>query len=335
MPIRAAPVSDESIPPIRLRIRPRRPPLPAPSACPSTFPTSSAAVNSSNQDATDITKRSIRQLRVAFEETPLKLRELEEGWRARRIRVLGEMTDQTVLVRGESRDGALMVSGVASIHQQRGLSKEPGNLPEFTCPIRRVSRNDIPTAKVLHIGPLRNAPTYAVVARPTRDPPEMQSVIRKIPIATAPPTPPASPRSSLRRPSSPPLVGPSVAPAGRPTAPHTALPILAQPLPPTSHPIPVSRGSPKDTIHVESHPSATELVISLKSGKQVIQVLRGGLEVVLDDRTLRSDEQSHWDIRQRKEWEMVQSLVERVKRSTPRVRALHQGGYPSLTSTSS
>jgi len=302
MPIRAAPVSDESIPPIRLRIRPRRPPLPAPSAWPSTFPTSSAAVNSSNQDATDITKRSIRQLRVAFEETPLKLRELEEGWRARRIRVLGEMTDQTVLV---------------------------------TCPIRRVSRNDIPTAKVLHIGPLRNAPTYAVGARPTRDPPEMQSVIRKIPIATAPPTPPASPRSSLRRPSSPPLVGPSVAPAGRPTAPHTALPILAQPLPPTSHPIPVSRGSPKDTIHVESHPSATELVISLKSGKQVIQVLRGGFEVVLDDRTLRSDEQSHWDIRQRKEWEMVQSLVERVKRSTPRVRALHQGGYPSLTSTSS
>lgn len=168
--------------------------------------------------------------------------------------------------------------------------------------------------------PLKSVAEYPVLARRhliTRS--KGAAVTPSLLMQAAPPTPPTSPRTHQHRLVSPPL--PEIIPlTAGPSPPRCDfLPIIAHPLAPTSHPIHNYSDSRKATILVSPLDSFNELVISMNHGKRTMEVLRGGQEVVMGGTRLCLNRQSTWGSKEKKEWETIHALVDRVKRSTPRV----------------
>ena len=292
MPIAAPSQLDASQPPTRFRDRLR----PQPAAGPSTLNARPFGQRQPNTTSADVTRLpSIRHLRVAFEETPPKLRELEQGWRARRKRVLDDVTQATQdRMTGSSYEGL----GIGEARLDEGddmvLSRQQHTALNTSSRPRPANAEIEPTQHIM-TGPLRAVPIPAPLPTPPASPP--------IPVIRA-----VSPRTG------------SILPTARQHHHHElAKPILAHPLPPSAHPIPISRRSRRETIRVSPLEWSTELVISLELGKREIRIMRGGKRVAFGDRELLLDDQGGWGKTDWEEWEMVQALVDRVKRATPRV----------------
>ncbi|OCF32467.1 hypothetical protein I316_05894 [Kwoniella heveanensis BCC8398] len=117
-------------------------------------------------------------------------------------------------------------------------------------------------------------------------------------------------------------------------------PILADPLPPTLRPVPISKAD-SDTIYVHPLSSPLELTLHLQGGRR-IEVYRGGLEVRLSDRRytegeeekqdeepekvrtvegrmMKLEESDYWTKEERTDWANLAGVVEGFKRITPRV----------------
>lgn len=308
---------DNTSVPTRLNTRPRPLLSQSPTAGPSTFLKPVSLPIRPRTSKNDVTAApNIRQLRIAFEETPAKLRELEQGWRARRRRVLGDVTEiKQIPAAGSSRQIPSEISEVAlSARETDPIGDQPESPRQVHRPRRRISGSNPATYRVM-------PPRTQELPSAHRDEvplgrPGSSHISLRVPVA--PPTPPASPPTPPRQPGLSPHSQRIVEP-GSPARLNRIHPIMAQPLPPTSHPVPISRSTPRDTIRVLPFGSPIELAISLHSGRRKIVVLQGGLELNLEGEAVRLVEQKAWGRRERKEWEMVQALVERVKRSTPRV----------------
>ena len=322
MPLIAPPTTSaggNSVAPFRRRVRLRERSLPKLAAEAPSQSKQSTVIEASgtSADAGSPRKSSIRQLRVTFEETPLRLRDLEERWRARRRRVLG-------IVNNEARQSRTTES--SRMHRQEGLEiQAPNAVISQAIPVglgeqARYSGSTaqlLPPASGAHVALSSGVQTRHLLHQQIS-----QNVMastyttrRAMSFATAPPTPPTSPSSSLRRLNPPPQDTSCVFPADRPAA----QPILAHPLPPTTFPIPLWQKSSKDTIHIQPPDSQNELVISLGTSKRSVIVTRGGLEIIVGNHVVRLLAYSAWGKRERKEWEIVLALVERVKQRTPRV----------------
>jgi hypothetical protein len=215
------------------------------------------------QDITHTESPTVKQIRIAFEQTPSKLRAAEQGWRERRKEIIKRI--QPVQT---------------SVVPEKGL--KVGHQAEY------------PAVK-------RTSPEVVVSAKPT----------------TSPPTPPQTPPTSQ--------AGPPYQETDRSDAP---LPILAYPLAPTLTGISLGRGGSLSI----PHPSSP-YEVKVRIGKQRISVLRGGhiLEMGMkgEQRTICRKDYRIWSSRERKQWEMVQDLLEQVKRKTPRVSGSR--GVPGCT----
>lgn len=320
MPSAASSTADGPFTPARSRVR-LRPLLPFALGSPPK-PTASVAAKGKDHQPSDVTALpSIAQLRIAFEETPTRLRELEEGWRARRRRMLGDITCEATQLPVAGGSQPNTKCGKISSETRRAAKTGRRELESLSLalPARRLERQPAAKASLAVDANSRVSPSPGPPFAPAlkREP---RPIIRTLPIIIAPPTPPASPPSPPRR-TIPPYTVPtasSVIPGfkvagGLPT-------ILAHPLPPTSYPIPISRSTPRDTIHVQPLNSPYELIFSLDHGRRKVSVVRGGEEIALRDKVVSLRMQHLWDPKERKEWEMVAALVQRVKRGTPRVR---------------
>jgi hypothetical protein len=205
-------------------------------------------------DKSVVESHTVKQIRIAFEETPIKLRIAEQGWKERRKIALEHRE-----VKGRSGAECTKI-------------KEPD-----------VGRGKQRLGEDGLVG-------QGLLASPT-----------------PPHTPPHKryPIEPLVRPKLPEdLKG-----DGLPR------PILAFPLPATSSPISLARD-----VHL-SIPCPTsgkhELVLHLQDRQ--ISVLRGGEILETGGIRLHRAEYGMWCPDGRKQWDMVWSLVERIKRKTPRV----------------
>ena len=299
----------------RRRVRPHRSPLEL-AAEHSSQNNQSTAIGESGKPTTieDVRRTSIKQLRVTLDETPQRLKELEEKWRARRRGVSQLVTNEASQPRltGSSRTrGQDRLLPVGFGQRLRSSGSIANVLPSAT--VARVA----PKSEVQTRHPPRVGTSGDVM-------PSVHHTRRAVSFATAPPTPPPSTPSSSCRLEPPPQKTSFVLPAGQP-APR---PILAHPLPPTTFPIPIGPKSSKNTIHIRCPESRNELVISLRASARSMVITRGGMELTVGDHVVRLLEHSAWGKRERKEWEMVLALLERVKRATPRVSSsLDQKGY--------
>jgi hypothetical protein len=201
-----------------------------------------------------VESHTVKQIRIAFEETPIKLRIAEQGWKERRRIAL------------EHREVKAQLGAESTKIREPGVGKGKQSLGEVGLVGRRL---------------------------------------------LAPPTPPHTPPHERYR----------VKPLERPKLPEDLKgdgrprPILAFPLPATSSPISLGRD-----VHL-SIPSPTsgkyELVVHLQDRR--ITVLRGGEVLDTGGIRLHRSENVTWSRDGRKQWDMVWSLVERIKRKTPRV----------------
>jgi hypothetical protein len=295
-------MSDHADPPLRHRTRRLKP-----------IPTSSPAQQKGPR-LTDLQSTRIISisrtgaLKAAFEETPLRLRELEQGWRARRRIVLGDIeqdgdpvrrdSDETKLVRGQWTDAAL----------------KPG--------------------RDVYSGSSRGGE----VRRPGGTRPSLRPAVQVISPPTPPPTPPIPnthlPRTLDQYPN-------DYLPRGNQIlhTPHSPLPIRSHPLPPATYPMPLTTSS-KSTIQIlpipALHPShdrtstTGRIEIRIKLPTRTIETTNNGTTLSI---TPPSNSSRH--IRTRtldlagwkelgkgdlKDWLMVYDVIEGFKRKTPRVR---------------
>lgn len=186
------------------------------------------------------TSASIARIRTAFQDTPLRLRELEEGWREKRKRVLGHGAETPI------RDGIPAPGQARKAEVGGGVGGDR---------MRRKRREDI------------RAPVRAAV-RPITPPP------------TPPPSPsraklPQNIQTYSMKVSHPRII-PHIPDENPPNV--TPKPILSHPLIPTSKPIRLS-SNPRSTIHTHPPTSPYELSIELATikvhvyrGGRVIQI---------------------------------------------------------------
>ncbi|EIW67104.1 hypothetical protein TREMEDRAFT_64973 [Tremella mesenterica DSM 1558] len=371
--------------------------------------------------------------RQAEEETPIKLRELEVGWRARRRVVLEDNTQVNQRIGKASLGVQDRMEGTAMGKK----SNAPD--PEFNC--WKEAKPSVGRKKVLDVVPSR--PPIMKKGTQAANPKsehhiQKQTSKRILPTLSRdvtvnlmsnpkqtmfPLTPPTSPEPDLvpLPPHSVPLI-PSTKLDNttpmtvssrcipklwtKPTIPNIEQvqsverrlfsessyhlePILAHPLPPTPHPIPLHIGK-KETIYIPYVRYELRLFLP---GHKTITVLSGGRSLIYsspqispspsrptssskqhtayskqyhvepetsrinkkvvdapkrfdehrrrqegeekgkgDERyKLSLDDFTKWTEREKKEWKAVYSLVERFKRSTPRVKIYHPLGQLTLT----
>ena len=244
--------------------------------------------------------RSISAALSVYGETPEKLRELEQGWRARRRMVLGELS---------SNEGQRLTSASTPIRERGAVANHETRwsppADDLQLRLRRPSG-----AGTAHQGRPRS----------TRDRPAL-------PLPTPPNTPPptAPPLGAMAMPQTcrRGLNAPKTTTYG--TA-STLQPILSSPLPPTTAPVPLLRArSETITIH---HPGST-IEITIRLGKAaMIQIRERGTVMIVQRRegtrwgtarTLRLSAINQFREEDVLQWRTVSELVERFKRQIPRV----------------
>lgn len=269
---------------------------------------------------------TIRGIRTAFAETPAKLRELEDGWRARR---------RALVVRRENTDmGVDDGQGVCG-----AVGKLGGWYETEVCPVPKTIPRRDPDERALRGAAVavdlmvrreetrrkpRNRPISVGMPNTSSLGDENRASSRPFKLTTTPPSKllprpftnnPAmrDERASKHRESSEP-------------EPAAILPILASPLPPTPQPVPLT-GRSSDTIHV--HAPTSDLGLTLTQGSAKVQISADGrtIEFRQDDkkknrhmtRSIGLDAVSDWTEQDKKDWYLVAKLVEGYKRHTPRV----------------
>ena len=254
------------------------------------------------------------------EETPPKLRELEKGWRAKRRAVLGEQSDNASPIVEPKRQ-----RNVLEFKRPLLTTIPLVSTTQYTAKARaaRVSRASSPMP-----GP--DEPSLSLCRR--KPPPSVPS-----PLPTPPPTPPISELSKRPSRTARPFKASSPTPKPAESEKDTLQPILASPLPPTSSPVPLVRGRPET---IDLHPPASKHSFSLRTKDILIKVLRDGksLQVLrwVDRRwslvkNLRYGEKEKFDRDDVAQWRIVQQLVEKLKRETPRVGVAFSPKAGSLT----
>lgn len=287
---------------------------------------------------------AIKQLRLVFQETPPMLRQLEDGWRARRSRTLD--------VSSTSIDKPLKSTKSLLRRAKTPESKVDPYLLEQTEMARRRMPETHRSASGTHIAPQNKADQSANhLGRHSMIVDSNNAVARPVQLPLTPPTsPPPLPTISTVAADSPAhgtqaqahrAQAPSYPPPHVPesinthgttdTAPPSPTSITAQLkpistscLPPTKHAVPLHKKSAaKITVHNLSHP------VSLTLGFQgtTVRVNKAGDEIAISSgpekqrtRTiLRLADSGDWGEEECQYWLRLLSLVDEYKRRTPKV----------------
>ncbi|WVQ81205.1 hypothetical protein IAT38_003327 [Cryptococcus sp. DSM 104549] len=281
-----------------------------------------------------------------MEVTPPKLKALEVEWKARRRKILEDISNMEVHSVGMGSAAAVgkkeaSTEVVQKRQQREGLSRilqEEGKMAE---------KESVATSTLLIPRP---APTFvrfhasqgsAPPTPPDTPPPlPVQHPTTRTHVPSPfhlppPPTPPtASPTNPQPQPTSPVIHIP-------PDLTRRPSPILAGPLPPTFRPVRL-RPDIKDTIHVLLSPSI-DVVLSLAGGR-LVRVLAGGRAVELAhedeggalrlERKLEMDGSEKWSGEDLRVWEGIRKAVEVFKKRAARVKLYHQLGNLIITCSS-
>lgn len=302
---------------------------------------------------------SIRHLRQAFQDTPERLRELEDGWRGRRKMMLAELSPNAVSKHGvDGLAGKLRVNGEA--HGPKHCRKTIGAGAGARSDQFRSDQDAAQASRhhgalcdnhTIEMRPIRQYREYEQ-SNPIQDrikvaPSSSVNVHRKVPKvpiqSSLPPTPPPTPPhqadvhprcSSYARVR---LDGKATTESNHILSRHSATlrlpnkrsqPILAHPLPPTAKPVPLT--STGGTIFVPPY-GYGELVLAIEvntPAPKTIHILKGGRTITIVPSSPRStspnehiclDQENQWSTQGRKQWDLVQQIVEGFKRKTPRV----------------
>jgi hypothetical protein len=241
---------------------------------------------------------TIRCLRAALGETPIKLRELEAGWRERR-RIL-------------SGSGGAKESSNARV--PRHVSQV---LPSKTSGILNYGKKGLSG----HTPQARAMPALGLDQPPIISPP------------TPPPTPPLITQRDKPSRSVPPSTRSkdhtySLSHQQRPS------PILSSPLPPTHQPVRLTSRS-ADTIHIHIPTGSNAITLSLRAKSLIIRIShdgntfdllpyrQAGAAPSVAPRRLTLSEWRKWSDSDRREWDLVGGSVESYKRHTPRVSTVN------------
>lgn len=288
-----------------------------------------------------VESHTVKQIRIAFEQTPIRLRIAEQGWKERRRACI-----ESAGRRGRQKDRELDERDTGRLELKMGELPRP----TFKCDVRQRGRD----AHGRHPGRLDSKRGGSPLPIPIRC--KQDAAPPTLPGSAYPTRPDARAKSQQRHESNPPRPIPSrtqqvtAPPTPPPTPPNLKYPtrsrvlselqekhdgnpprsIIAFPLPATSAPIPLGRD-----IYL-SVPCPTsqlphELVLQTASGR--ISVLKGGEVLELQSnpsrtrRTLlRLQEHNRWSKTDGEQWYMVWQLMERLKRRTPRVGSILERG---------
>lgn len=238
------------------------------------------------------TSNTIRHLRVAFQDTPPHLKDLESGWRLAR-RYPGENAIRTALKKpaAATKEPKLPI----------GMQKVNGGTQDVTTPAKR---------KVCYS--FGSAPANTTEDEGVDHGPSLL------------PTPPPSPRLRPRKPMAPRRDNPTLAteqlppgstrPCRSASRPHEARPIICHPLPP----LPPTRISSKCSVSVLEASEPSSMIVTL--GRRDIRLSRTGTSLTVKDRKIRLDENQNWSQQDVRLWQTVARLVDDLKRHTARVR---------------
>ncbi|ORY28809.1 hypothetical protein BCR39DRAFT_533982 [Naematelia encephala] len=297
---------------------------------PSTAITTTLSAPSTNRTP-DVTRPSIARIKLAFQDTPEKLRVLEDGWRERRRVVSRETTDLVGQVgQKEKKVEGSDTQGKAGAYM--GEHKHPTSNQSRR--VRKSSDND------------DSAYDSGTLPTKTRMPFHAKTRTLRINVPpTPPPSPPPSrdfdPKLSVRQSSRlqsedtksveviPMLPGNS----GSSSSVPNLQPILARPLIPTSRPVPLTRRNSESTIHIHPLSSAYELTIQLSRSSPPIIVYRGGSVIGHGSKrnTVKLAMSAQWNREDKRIWDKVQKLVEGFKKITTRVKVYHTLGRLIVT----
>lgn len=294
---------------------------------------------------------AIKQLKLAFQDTPPMLRQLEDGWRARRSRTLDVSSvsvdkplkpSKSLLRRARTPEEAMDPYLLEQVELQRRREAKRAASGMHTAPEAhrspsgtRISSQTKEGQSASHLGQHSEIVDPHATTRPVQLP------------LTPPTSPPPLPTittiaadglaaQGFRLPAAPQRVSePTHTHAGTdataPSSPTTETsqlkPISTSCLPPTKHAVPLHKKSTaKITVHNLSHP------VSLTLGFQgtTVRVNKTGDEVAIStgpekQRTrtiLRLAESKAWSEEECQYWLRLLSLVDEYKRRTPRVSAM-------------
>ncbi|KAI9636976.1 uncharacterized protein MKK02DRAFT_45684 [Dioszegia hungarica] len=278
---------------------------------------------------------TIRGIRVAFAETPVKLRELEVGWRERRKAslVLAERIQVgTPASQAEANKAAISRHGKKEREEAQRREKRLPQLKAEPKPTSSVPRSRRATVSGEPPAPRReNIPSDRITQQPTKSRGNgtgTKSGTQPVPSPQlAPPSPPPTPPPILSRSKKPDTV---LAHAQQYTTrlgsqPRPPFPITSVPLPPTNRPVPLTARSP-DTIHI--HPAESLVGITLRLGRtsQSITITQDGRVITFSaqpvqasPRQLRLSNWANWSEEDRRDWDIVRRLIEGYKRHTPKL----------------
>lgn len=274
---------------------------------------------------------AVKTLRIAFQDTPPQLRELEAAWRRRRAEKLDAATVATT---------PRPASTAVAMPDTRGRRVRFGHSDET--PLVGTA-SDVDFVAVSSFGesdmPVPSPSPAVVAAQPA--------------VAGFPPTPPSSPPpfSARTMPTNDVLrTGSSHSPSPEPhssrsplrdplrhrrssDSPGRATPVpLLQPsrLPPTSTPIPLGRNN--DTLIVNPPSYANALVFSLQNGRTRVRVSRDGDAAAVSTLrrgertrfTLRHCDHATWSELECKLWYRLSAMLETAEARTPRVSGIRE-----------
>lgn len=256
---------------------------------------------------------TIRGLRAAFEETPIKLRNLEAGWRDRR-RLSGvkaapaepSMSRKVSFGRPDKASRTIKASRTVKANV-RGSDNENSRKGDAGPPKQPLYRRLHETRHEV-----RSPPPVIGDALPPSPPPT--------------PPPPIDVTKSSARPAHELLIPLFKASPRLSRATDIPEPILSSQLPPTNQSVRLTSRS-SDTIHVHSPDTRLGITATLRGGAQWISVPQDGRSLYITTETnglsrsrlIQVDEWSRWSEDDRRDWELVRRTVETYKRNTPRV----------------
>ncbi|WWD21263.1 hypothetical protein CI109_105747 [Kwoniella shandongensis] len=281
-------------------------------------------------------------------DTPPRLRELEQGWKNRRRRVVEEVsfarsrgddrrpilgtTDDTIGRRFRRRPSSLDATRKARVERKDGAKVE-GPLTEKTAKRPQKGTNNVRF----------ESSTPSALPTPPNTPPLPENTL----------TPATRTSFSRQRDCSRQRCEPESGPADLDvhakidhaklkSSSSRARPILAKPLPPSHRPVPItSKG--RSTIYMAGPNEGIEMRVALPED-QVVRINKGGEVVVftrerndsgvLYERTLRLPEIAQWGKSDEQAWVMIQRIVEEFKRHTPRVKLFDPLGHLTVTCSS-
>lgn len=290
---------------------------------------------------------TIRGIRTAFAETPIRLRELEVGWREKRRAGLVDRKLNGVI--GVNRDGRRVVKGSSPEgYGSRKKNVEINGMSELDEGVIDLKAERQMRVSDAQIGRQRSNRRDVTFARSIEED-EAKYTSHKVPPSRqntnplAPPSPPLTPplipdRLSPYRPDtdkSTPIVRPGKVQRPKrvialPTTDDeqsctVLIPILSSPLPPTPHHVPLSKRS-RDTIHVHPSPSNTGITLNVNGSEirvssegTTVSFWSNGKKGMMLDRVLELGLAKKWSEGDKRDWELVTRLVEGYKRHIPKV----------------